>query len=141
MRIDHVVIWVSDPQRSIDFFQDVIGLEGVRVEEFREGKAPFASMRLSEDSILDLMPDAAAGPLNAMGARFSPTVATSAGHRVHHVCLAMSRAEYEALRNKIESNGGKTVPMQNQFGARGLAPNAFYFHDPDGNVFEARHYD
>jgi catechol 2,3-dioxygenase-like lactoylglutathione lyase family enzyme len=140
MRVDHIVIWVADARRSIDFYERVVGLEGVRGEEFRAGKVPFASMRLSEDTILDLMPDAMAAPLNAMGARFSATVAASAGHRIHHVCLAMSRAEHEALRARIEADGGKTVPMRDQFGARGVAPEAFYFHDPDGNVFEARHY-
>ena len=31
-------------------------------------------------------------------------------------------------------------PMEQSFGARGIAPRAFYFCDPDGNVFEARHY-
>jgi catechol 2,3-dioxygenase-like lactoylglutathione lyase family enzyme len=139
-RIDHVVIWVGDARRSIEFFQSVVGLEGVRVEEFHAGKVPFPSMRLSEDTLLDLVPDSTAAALNAMGAKLSPTVATSAGHRIHHVCLAMSPAEYDALRGRIEAQGGRTVSMREQFGARGYAPEAFYFHDPDGNVFEARHY-
>jgi hypothetical protein len=30
--------------------------------------------------------------------------------------------------------------MQQSFGARGLAPEAFYFKDPDNNVIEARYY-
>ena len=138
--VDHVVIWVSDARRAIDFFEKVVGLEGVRVEEFLAGKVPFASVRLSEDTLLDLMPEAMAAHLNAVGTKISPVVATSAGHRVHHVCLAMARAEYDALRARIEAHGGKTLPMREQFGARGIAPEAFYFHDPDGNVFEARHY-
>jgi hypothetical protein len=29
--------------------------------------------------------------------------------------------------------------MTNSFGARGLAPEAFYFLDPDNSVIEARH--
>ena len=32
-------------------------------------------------------------------------------------------------------------PMKQSFGARGLAPQTFYFGDPDGNVLEARYYD
>jgi hypothetical protein len=87
------------------------------------------------------MPDAMAPRFNEMGAKVSPTVASSAGHRVHHVCLAMSRAEHDALRDRIVASGGTVVPMRDQFGAHGLAPEAFYFHDPDGNVFEARHYE
>jgi catechol 2,3-dioxygenase-like lactoylglutathione lyase family enzyme len=141
MRLDHVVIWVTDPLRSVEFFENVVGLAGVRVEEFRAHTAPFPSVRISGDTILDLMPDAMAPRLNAMGAKLSPAVAASAGHRVHHVCLAMTRPEYEALRRRIEAHGGQPVSMQQQFGARGLAPEAFYFHDPDGNVFEARCYD
>jgi catechol 2,3-dioxygenase-like lactoylglutathione lyase family enzyme len=141
MHVDHVVLWVADARRSIEFFEKVVGLEGVRVEEFLAGKVGFASVRLSTDTILDLMPDAMAARLNEMGAKVSPAVATSAGHRVHHVCLAMSRAEHDALRARIEASGGKTIQMKDQFGARGHAPEAFYFHDPDGNVFEARHYE
>jgi hypothetical protein len=53
----------------------------------------------------------------------------------------MSRAEHDALRERIVAHGGTVVPMRDQFGARGVAPEAFYFHDPDGNVFEARHYE
>jgi catechol 2,3-dioxygenase-like lactoylglutathione lyase family enzyme len=141
MRMDHVVIWVADVQRSIEFFTTVVGLEGLRLDEFRAGKSRSVSMRLSDDTMLDLLPDAMAAPLNDMGAKVSPAVATSAGHRVHHVCLAMSRAEYEALRGRVEGQGIKTVLMRNQFGARAVAPEAFYFYDPDGNVFEARHYE
>jgi catechol 2,3-dioxygenase-like lactoylglutathione lyase family enzyme len=140
MNVDHIVLWVADPLRSVEFFEKVVGLEPVRMEEFRAGKVGFPCVRLGPESLLDLMPEKMAAPLNAMGAKFSPLVAASAGNRVHHVCLAMSRTEFEALRGRIEASGGKTVPMQQQFGARGQAPEAFYFHDPDGNVFEARYY-
>jgi catechol 2,3-dioxygenase-like lactoylglutathione lyase family enzyme len=135
-RVDHVVLWVEDPLRSVEFFERVVGLAGVRVAEFKLGEAPFPSVRVSEDSILDLMPRSAVPMVDAIvGA------AGSAGHVVNHVCLAMSKDEFESLRTRLTAQG--TPPghaMERSFGARGLAPHAFYFRDPDGNVFEARYY-
>ena len=130
-RLDHVVVWVSDPLRSLEFYRDVIGLPGERIEEFRAGSAPFLSVRVSPDSSIDLMPRAAAPiveeDLHAPG---------SAGHPVNHVCLALSRPDFEALRQRVTPVG----TMERSFGAPGLAPHAFYFQDPDGNVIEARYY-
>jgi extradiol dioxygenase family protein len=65
----------------------------------------------------------------------------SAGHRVNHVCLAMSEADFLALRGRLEANGvAISTTMEQSFGAQGLAPRAFYFRDLDGNVLEARYY-
>ena len=135
-RLDHVVFWVEDPLRAVEFYETVVGLKGVRVEEFRAGQAPFPSVRIADDAILDLMMRATAPMVDAMAGS-----AGSAGHPVNHLCLAMSLAEFEALRARLAEHGVAISPMMEQsFGARGLAPRAFYFRDPDGNVLEARHY-
>jgi glyoxylase I family protein len=69
-------------------------------------------------------------------------VSGTAGNPVNHVCIAMSREDVEALRKRLADNGVNVyVPMTNSFGARGLAPEAFYFLDPDNNVIEARFYE
>jgi len=135
-RVDHVVIWVDDPLRSLDFYQTVVGLPGERVEQFREGTAPFPSVRVSDESILDLMARAGASGADALAG-----VDGSAGHPVNHVCLAMGRDEFGALRDRLTENGVHvSALMEKSFGARGIAPKAFYFQDPDGNVIEARYY-
>jgi catechol 2,3-dioxygenase-like lactoylglutathione lyase family enzyme len=134
--IDHIVVWVEDPLRSLDFYQRVVGLPGVRAEEFREEKVPFPSVRVSTDSIIDLMMRSAAPAVDAITGDGG-----SAGHPVNHVCLAMSQGEFEALRGRLAENGVNTsATMEQSFGARGVAPHAFYFQDPDGNVIEARYY-
>jgi glyoxylase I family protein len=139
--LDHVVLWVEDPLRSVAFYEGVVGLAGVRVDEFRAGKAPFPSVRISEGAILDLMAKRMAPMLNAMASAKAPVTASSAGHPVNHVCLAMSEAEYTALRARLTAHGIDTsAQMTGSFGARGFAPQAYYFHDPDGNVLEARYY-
>lgn len=74
--------------------------------------------------------------VNAMGG------IPSAGHPVHHVCLAMTKDELDVLRERVAAEGVKTRDAKGDiFGARGNAPGSFYFVDPDGNVLEARYYE
>lgn len=134
--IDHVVLWSDDPLRAVEFYAEVVGLTPVRVDEFRGGAAPFPSVRVSDASIIDLMARVAAPVVDALSGGDA-----SAGHRVNHVCLSMSEAEFTALRARLEERAVPTSAITEQsFGAQGLAPRAFYFRDPDGNVIEARYY-
>jgi catechol 2,3-dioxygenase-like lactoylglutathione lyase family enzyme len=137
MRLDHVVLWTKDPRVSMDFYTRVVGLEPVRFAEFDAGDAPFPSVRVCADSIIDLMP--------AEGIAATETltrVEGSAGHPVNHVCLALSKAEYDALDRRLRAEGVDTSARLNRsFGARGWAPQGYYFADPDGNVVEARYYE
>src|SRR5450755_3556539 len=133
-RIDHVVLWVDDVRRSIEFYERVLGLPGVRVDEFFAGKAPFPSVRVSADSIIDLMP-----PDAKTGTEALTKAKNTAGYPVNHFCLAMSESEYAALVARLEEHGIDTsARKENSFGARGTAPHTVYFQDPDRNVIEAR---
>lgn len=139
MHIDHVVLWVEDPRRALDFYTDVVGLPGVRAEEFLAGSAPFPSLRVSEVSILDLMPALAAPFASQFTGETKPT---AAGKPINHVCLAMTRSELDALATRLTAAGVPTHSAgETSFGARGLSRHWFYFQDPDGNVIEARHYE
>ena len=134
--LDHVVLWTDDSLRAVDFYVRVIGLTPVRVAEFQAGTAPFPSVRISPSAILDLMARVAAPMVDAMAG-----AEASAGHRVNHVCLAMSESDFHALRGRLEANGVDiSNVMEQSFGAQGQAPQAFYFRDLDGNVLEARYY-
>ncbi len=94
-------------------------------------------MRVSEETILDLMPRSKADRMTML-----PGAADSSGHPVNHVCLSLSAEAFDALLDRLQQ---QSVPVSDiahdSFGARGLAKRSFYFRDPDGNVFEARHYD
>jgi len=135
-RLDHVVLWVRDPVAAADFYEKAVGLEPLRVTEFAAGKASFPSVRLNEETIFDLAPLPLAERMNMV-----PGAADSAGHPVNHVCLSLPGDDFDALRARLEE---RTVPVSeftyDSFGARGKAKRSFYFRDPDGNVFEARHY-
>ncbi|KES04161.1 dioxygenase [Streptomyces toyocaensis] len=136
-RLDHIVLWVRDPLASAGFYEKAVGLEPVRLADFSAGEAPFPSVRVNEETILDLMPSAMAERMTML-----PGAAESSGHPVNHVCVSLPADGFDALRGRLER---QSVPVtdvsHNSFGARGLAKRSFYFRDPDGNVFEARHYD
>lgn len=137
MRLDHVVLWTSHPRVSMDFYTRVVGLEPVRFAEFEAGDAPFPSVRICADSIIDLMPTEGIPATETM-----TRIEGSAGHPVNHVCLALSKAEYDALDRRLQAEGVNTGARLNRsFGARGWAPQGYYFADPDGNVVEARYYE
>lgn len=136
MQLDHLVVWVDDPLKSVEWFERVVGLTPVRLDEFKAKQVGFPSVRVSADTIIDVMPKAMAERVNSI-----PGAKGTAGHPTNHICLAMSEAEFHALAKRLEDAGTKSGHhMENQYGARGLAPRAFYFRDLDGNIFEARYY-
>src|SRR5204862_3265488 len=107
--LDHVVFWTDDPLRAVDFYDRVVGLTPVRAEEVRAGTAPFPSVRISATAIIDRMARVAAPVVDALAG-----AGGSAGHPVNHVCLAMSEAEYTALRGRLEANGIPISPVTEQ---------------------------
>ncbi|MEU8890314.1 VOC family protein [Streptomyces sp. NPDC048442] len=116
---DHLVLNVQDVERSLAFYTGPLGLEPVRVEEWRAGKVPFPSVRVNSATIIDL---------------FSRPRGES---NVDHICLTVDPLDWQAV---IDS-GTFTVlegPVP-RFGARGDA-QSLYVQDPDGNTVELRWY-
>src|SRR3982750_960574 len=58
---DHLVLAVADIERSLAWYCGELGLEGVRVEEWRAGPAPFPSVRVDAPTIIDFIPQRAGG--------------------------------------------------------------------------------
>ncbi len=119
--LDHIVLNVGEAERSLSWYCDVLGLEGVRVEAWRRGEAPFPSVRVSPDTIIDLI----AGPRS--------------GENMDHFCLVVAP---EALTTVRESGQFEIVsdnPDARPFGARGEG-QALKVRDPDGNTIELRAY-
>lgn len=118
---DHLVLVVADVERSLAWYRDVLGLEEVRVAEWRAGEAPFPSVRVSPTTIVDLV----------RGER--------GGVNVDHFCLVVEPGtDLGALgaSGVLDVVEGPTGP---RFGARGDAAS-LYVRDPDGNVVELRAY-
>ncbi len=117
--LDHVVFNVTDVERSLAWYMNELGLEGVQVEKWRRGEFPFPSVRVSPDTIIDLM----------------QTERT--GENVNHVCLAIEKTDLNALAasGRFEVRSGPV----SRFGARGQG-TSIYVRDPDGNVIELKHH-
>lgn len=116
---DHLVLNVSDAERSLAFYCGPLGLEPVRVEEWRAGQVPFPSVRVSPTTIIDLVE----GPRGESN--------------VDHLCLVVEPLDWQAV---IDAGTFDVVRgPSNNFGARGMA-ESLYVRDPDGNVVELRWY-
>lgn len=119
---DHLVLNVADVERSLAFYTGPLGLEPVRVEEWRAGKAPFPSVRVSPATIIDLV----------RGREGS----TGDGN-VDHICLVVEPLDWQQV---IDSGEFTVVDGPGErFGARGTAQSV-YVRDPDGNTVELRWY-
>ncbi|MFD9796005.1 VOC family protein [Streptomyces sp. NPDC059070] len=116
---DHLVLNVQDVERALAFYTDTLGLEPVRVEEWRAGKVPFPSVRVNANTIIDLF-DRPRGESN-----------------VDHICLVVEPLDWQ----EVIDAGLLTVtegPVP-RFGARGSATSV-YVQDPEGNTVELRWY-
>ncbi|GIG65521.1 VOC family protein [Phytomonospora endophytica] len=116
---DHLVINSTDVERSLGFYCGTLGLEPVRVEEWRAGKVPFPSVRVTPETIIDL------------GSR------PRGESNVDHICLVVDPLDWDEV---IAAGTFDVVegPVQ-RFGARGDA-TSLYVRDPDGNTVELRWY-
>jgi len=116
---DHIVLNVSDVERSIAFYCRELGLQPVRVEEWRRGEVFFPSLRISPTALIDLL-----------------TVPRT-GENANHFCLVVERADFEAIKTsgRFDVVDGPDI----RFGARGDG-TSLYIRDPDANTVELRYY-
>jgi catechol 2,3-dioxygenase-like lactoylglutathione lyase family enzyme len=117
--LDHVVLRVSDMERSVAWYTDVLGLEAVRLAEWRRGEAPFVSMRLDPATIIDLQ------------------LGEITGVNVDHIALVVDGVDLGEL--VASGRFGNVAPPRSLYGARGVGEGV-YVKDPDGHTVELRTY-
>jgi catechol 2,3-dioxygenase-like lactoylglutathione lyase family enzyme len=131
IELDHIVLNVGDINRSLTFYTEVLGLKGERVDDFRSGKVSFPSVRINDQTIIDLFPrkDGAA-----------KLTAEKANGNLNHFCLVVGAEDFSGIVNYLGENHVAILqgPVS-RWGAQGRATSV-YFLDPDGNEVEIRCY-
>lgn len=117
--LDHIVLLCRDVEASVAFYTDVLGLEPIDLDAWRNKQAFFPSVRIDATTIIDLLqgePD---------------------GRNVDHICLIIEPTDMDALaaRGDLDVVEG---PVQ-RGGARGVGTSV-YVRDPDGHLVELKHY-
>ena len=132
IELDHIVLNVRDIDRSLKFYTETLGLQPERVDEFTAGKVSFPSVRITDDTIIDLFP--IEGP--AVGDLVGEKVAGN----LNHFCMVIGTDDFSGI---VEYLKEKEIPIRagpvSRWGARGRATSV-YFLDPDGNEVELRCY-
>ena len=122
--IDHIALNVDDVDRSLAFYHEALGLEVERLPEFRAGKVGFPSVRVTERTVIDLMPGSA--------------VTQEGRHPLNHFALTLVDNELAVLHARLVQFEVDIVEAPRpRWGAQGNEPS-MKVRDPDGNIVELK---
>jgi catechol 2,3-dioxygenase-like lactoylglutathione lyase family enzyme len=126
-RIDHVVLRVSDIERSVAFYKALLGCEVVK----RREDLGLVHLRAGV-SMIDLV--SVHGPLGAKGGK----APGAEGRNMDHLCLRIEPFNEAVILGFLRAAGvTHTAAAQQNFGAEGQGPS-LYFSDPDGIEIELK---
>ncbi len=119
---DHLVLRCADVETTLTWYIDVLGLQPMRVKEWRAGEISFPSVRVDAGTIIDLI---------------SRGEEPSGSGSLDHFCLVVDEIDLAALA----ASGVFDVVEgpATRYGARGNG-TSLYVRDPDGVTVELRHY-
>ena len=130
--LDHIVLNVRDIDRSLSFYTETLGLQPERLDEFKAGKVGFPSVRITDDTVIDLFPIKGPAAGNISDEKFAGNL--------NHFCMVIGTDDFSGI---VEYLKEKEIPIRagpvSRWGARGRATSV-YFLDPDGNEIELRCY-
>ena len=127
--MDHIVLRVRDVDKSLHFYTEILGLTPERVEQFQAGAVRFPSVRLNDDTIIDLFPCPDTEPIDR-----------NAPRNQDHFCMVIEPTDLNELKSQFQAMGIEIQAGPGpRWGAHGNG-TSLYVYDPDDNVVELRYY-
>ena len=124
--IDHIVLRVSDGERMLQFYRDVLNC----AVERRRDEIGLIQLRAGR-SMIDLVP--VDGKLGRAGGAAPGREARN----MDHFCVRVDPFDEVAIRAHLASHGIMADRAEPRYGAEGRGPS-LYITDPEGNVVELK---
>ena len=124
--LDHIVVRVTDLQRALAFYCEVLGLarereqSGIGLYQVRAGR-----------SLVDLV------PVDSQLGRAGGGAPRQDGRNIDHFALEIAPYDEAALRAHLAAHGVRIGESGKRYGAQGEGPSLYVF-DPDGNMVELK---
>ncbi len=117
---DHLVLNVTDTELALSFYCEELGMEPIRVDEWRRKEVFFPSVHVNGSTIVDLVQ------------------LPRTGENANHFCLVVEPMDIEEM--KQSGRFDVVEGPDRRYGARGDG-TSLYVRDPDQNLVELRYYD
>lgn len=124
--LDHIVLRVTDLDRMLAFYHDVLGCS----DERSDPEYGLFQLRAGH-SLIDLV--TIGGKLGAAGG----AAPGAEGRNLDHFALAVDRFDAPAIRAHLAHHGVTVEQSGTRYGAEGEGPS-LYIHDPEGNLVELK---
>ncbi len=149
---NHIALTCSDMQKTVDFYEGVLGFPLVKTLEYPGGRGQHFFFQITEDDGIAFFWFAAAAapqpgvsvapwqPFDDEGRPVRGVSGVAAKDAMHHLSFDVPLEEMDEYRARLQAAGIEVTEIvshsDNHQGSEAECMRSLYFHDPDGTVLE-----